>query len=79
MQFIKDFFDFVINSVTQLWGFFTGLIEDLILFIKYVGVAIDMASSCIFYMPSWLQVFGTITIGVCVIYLLIGRDTGKGQ
>lgn len=78
MQFIKDFFDFVINTVTSVWSFFTGLIEDLTLFISYLGSAFRLATQCILYLPPWLQVFGTITLGVCMIYLIVGRDTGKG-
>lgn len=78
MDFIKQFFDFIINTITSIWSFFTGLIEDLMLFTKYVASAFKIAVECISTLPPSIQIFGTITIGVCVIYLIIGRDTGKG-
>ena len=78
MGFIKDFFDFIINTVTSVWSFFTGLIDDLFLFTKYLASAFRLATECILYLPDWMQIFGTVTLGVCVIYLIIGRDTGKG-
>lgn len=79
MQFIKDFFDFLINTITTIWSFFTGLVEDLILFVNYVTSAVGLAAECILTFPSWLKIFGTITIGVCVIYLLLGRSAGKSS
>lgn len=79
MGFIKDFFDFIINTVTTVWSFFTGLIEDLILFVKYVTSAFGLAMECVSTFPSWLKIFGTITIGVCVIYLFLGRSAGKSS
>lgn len=69
MQAIVDFF-------ASIWSFFTGLIDNLFLVIKYIGAVSTLSKELILSMPSWLQVFGFITLTVSVLYLLLGRTTG---
>lgn len=77
MQFILDFIDFLHSLITGLWSFFMALIEHLLLFVKYVGLALNIAYQCIASLPSWLQAFAFLTITVTVLYLLLGREGGK--
>lgn len=76
MQFLIDFADFIINTVTTVWDFFMSIINNLILMIKYLGIALGIGTSAIASMPTWIQAFGTLTITVSVIYILLGRQTG---
>lgn len=79
MGFIVDFFDFIINTITSVWSFFTGLVEDLILFVQYLGMAFTLAGECLLQLPAFIKIFGSITVGVSVMYLIVGRTAGRSS
>ena len=76
MNFLMDFIDFFVSTISSIWNFFMSLIDNLLLFFKYLGAVLVLAFNLIGQMPTWLQVFGTITITVSVLYLILGRSTG---
>lgn len=76
MTFITDFIDWIKNLIDTVVDFFTGFIENLVLLFKYIGIAANMAYDLIAGLPDWLQVFGTVTIVVSVIFMILGRETG---
>lgn len=76
MQFITDFIDWIKNLIDTVVDFFTGFIENLVLLFKYIGIAANMAYDLIAGLPDWLQIFGTVTIVVSVIFMILGRETG---
>ena len=77
MQFIIDFIDFFVNIIETIWSFFMSLVENLILLVKYLGIAVRMCYDCIAMLPSWLQAFAFLTITVSVLYMILGRQGGK--
>lgn len=77
MQGILNAFDFIINTIRSVWGFFTGLIEQLILLWKVLMHGFRLAIDCLLTMPDWLQAFGFITVGISVMYLILNRNGGK--
>lgn len=76
MEFITNFIDWIKNLIDGVVDFFTGFIENLVLLFKYIGIAANMAYDLIAGLPDWLQVFGTVTIVVSVIFMILGRETG---
>ncbi len=76
MQFIIDFVDWIKNLIDTVVDFVTGFIENLVLLFKYIGIAANLAYDLIAGLPTWLQVFGTVTIVVSVIFMILGRETG---
>lgn len=76
MEFITNFIDWIKNIIDSVVDFFTGFIENLVLLFKYIGIAANMAYDLIAGLPDWLQVFGTVTIVVSVIFMILGRETG---
>lgn len=76
MEFITNFIDWIKNIIDSVVDFFTGFIENLVLLFKYIGIAASMAYDLISGLPDWLQVFGTVTIVVSVIFMILGRETG---
>lgn len=76
MEFITNFIDWIKNLIDGVVDFFTGFIENLVLLFKYIGIAANMAYELIAGLPDWLQVFGTVTIVVSVIFMILGRETG---
>lgn len=79
MQGILNAFDFIISTIKSVWDFFVGIVENLILLVTYIGKALVLAGQCVAQMPTWLQVFATVTISVSVLYLILGRDGGKSD
>lgn len=79
MQGILDGIDFIIATIKSVWEFFTGLVENLILLVKYIGKALSLATQCVAEMPTWLQVFALVTISVSILYLILGREGGKSN
>lgn len=76
MAFITEFIDFFVSTITSLWNFFTGLIENFILFFKYLVAVLIVCTDLITEIPQWLQMFAIITLTVSILYLLLGRSTG---
>lgn len=69
MQQMVDFF-------SSIWEFFSGLIENFLLFFKYLVAVLIVCTDLITEIPSWLQMFAIITLTVSILYLLLGRTTG---
>lgn len=72
MQAILDVF----NSVLGVLGdFFTSLFQ----FVKYIGTGATLAYNLVASLPTWLQAFGSATILISVLYLILGRETGGNK
>ena len=68
----QSFFDFVKTA----WGFFVNLVKSIG---DLVGMLINMFSiinGIILTLPSWLIAFATLTISVCILFLVLGRNHG---
>lgn len=76
MKAIIDFIDFLITTIETLWDFFIGLVTNIGTMIKYLGIALNICTSAVASMPGWIQAFGTLTITICVLFVILGRDTG---
>lgn len=79
MQFILDFIDFIVNTITTVWDFFMNIIKNITLMIEYLGIALEICYKAIASMPTWIQAFGTLTITISLLYMLVGRDTGGSK
>lgn len=79
MEFITNFIDWIVNIVTSVYDFLVNIIDNTILMVKYIGVASTMAFNLITSLPVWLQAFGTITITISIVYLIVGRSSGKSK
>lgn len=64
----------IINSVIQ---FFTGLVEGLMSLIKMLPSIISASYLGIGYLPNILKAFAFLTISICVVFLIVGRNTGN--
>lgn len=76
MQAIIDFIDFIVSTVKSVWDFFIGMVTNIGTMIKYLGIALNICTSAIGSMPGWIQAFGTLTITICILFVILGRDTG---
>ena len=76
MDFLFSFVDFITNTINSVWSFFTGIVDNTILLLKYIGVASRMAYQLVDTLPAWLKAFGTVTVIVSILYMILGRNTG---
>ena len=66
----------LINFIKVAWGFFVNLVKSIG---DLVGMLINMFSiinGIILTLPSWLIAFATLTISICILFLVLGRDHG---
>lgn len=59
-----------------VFDFFKQLIANLMMLFEYIGLASTTAYNLVASLPTWLQAFGTATILISVLYLILGRSTG---
>lgn len=65
VNFIGTAFDLIKSFVHQLGLLLTALV-------KVTGIVKDT----ILYLPDWLRVFATLTLTICIVYLILGRNKG---
>lgn len=79
MKAIVQGFQWLINTITEAWEFLMSIVNGLILALRCVAQMTKMAIETIGNFPDWLQAFGIITITICGIYIVIGREAGKSE
>lgn len=71
-----EFFDWVVNLVTSLVGFVFQMINGLLRLLSILPTAVLQLTNSVSYLPSILVGFATITATICVIYVIVGRNSG---
>ena len=59
--------------------FFKNAIEDFVSFFQYVGIGAKHAYDIIENLPVWLQAFAFCTLTISIVYLILGRESGKSK
>lgn len=77
MKALIQGFDWIIEFFKSIFSLISNIFEVLGLVFEYVHVCCSLAVSVILTLPSWLQAFGVITISICAIYMVVGREAGK--
>lgn len=76
MDSILNWFDWVSDVIESVFGWFTDFLENTMVLFKYLGQVTELTGGLIASLPGWLQIFGTITITVSVVYIILGRSSG---
>lgn len=79
MDFLMDFVDWITGMIETGWGFVTSLIDNLTQLFKYIGIAASTGYNLVASLPPWLQAFGTVTVLVSVLFMIVGRSTGGAK
>lgn len=79
MKAIKNAIETIINFFESIWDFITGIVDNTVMLLDYLGVVAELCYDTIASMPTWLQAFGTITILISVLYMILGRQGGKTE
>lgn len=65
VNFIGTAFDLIKSFVHQLGLLLTALVK-----------VSNIVKDTILYLPDWLRVFATLTLTICIVYLILGRNKG---
>ena len=68
-----------VNIIKSLFSMIMNFFKTFILVFEYLANIVGLAFTVIFTFPPWVKSFATITIGICVVYFLIGRNSGKSD
>lgn len=69
----------LVNGVILAVQFLINLVKSLFEMIKILVTTVTNTTTLILTLPPWLIAFATATIGVAVLYVIIGRETGKNK
>lgn len=67
----------IINGISIGISFLVGLVTDIFELVKLLATTIINTTTIITTLPSWLSAFGIASVGIAVLYMILGRDTGK--
>ena len=76
MQAILDVIESIFGMFETVFEFFKQFVSNIMLLFEYIGFASSTAYNLVASLPPWLQAFGTATILISVLYLILGRSTG---
>lgn len=76
LQELISNFRSIISFINAIWGFVINLIKSIgDLFTLLINM-LSVVSGIILTLPSWLIAFASLTIGICILYLVVGRNHG---
>lgn len=76
MEFITNAIDWIKGIIDTVFGFFSSIVDNMTMLFDYIGLAASTAYNLVASLPTWLQVFGTITVLISVLFMIVGRETG---
>lgn len=79
MKAIISGFNWIIEFFKTIFNFISTTFETLGMVFKYIYTIVRLCTDLILSFPPWIQAFGLITISICAVYMIIGRDAGKSD
>lgn len=76
LQELISNFRSIISFIQTIWGFVVNIIKSLGDLFSLLINMLSVISGIILTLPSWLIAFATLTIGICILFLVVGRDHG---
>lgn len=67
----------IINGIKIGIEFLVDIVVSMFELVKLVFTTWQNTNTLITTLPPWLIAFGTCSLGVAVLYLIVGRETGK--
>lgn len=79
MEAILEGFTWLIDTIKAIWTFISNIFETLGMVFEYIGKIVTIATQVVLTLPPWIQAIGMITISICSIYIVVGREAGKSD
>lgn len=77
MSAIKDGLLGIWNVLVMIKDFIVNIITSGLEMIKLLSGTTATVKSLIQTLPPWLLAVATATLGISILYLIVGRETGK--
>lgn len=77
MKGIIDGITWLISTIKMLIDFVFNAISSLISLFTYLGTIVNIVTTTLLTLPDWLIAFGSISLSICVLYIVLGRQGGK--
>lgn len=76
LESIFNAVDWLVSTLSTLFQFVVSLIEGLLNIIASFPAVVNMITQSISHLPPTIAVYATLTISICTMYVLVGRDSG---
>lgn len=73
---MSQFFDYISGIIDKVSNFLQSFFESFLKFFKYLGFALTSAYQLVDTLPAFIKVFGTCTVIILVLYMVLGRSAG---
>lgn len=77
LQELISNFRSIIDFIKTAWTFFIHVIQSIGEFIGLLMNIFSIVYSIIATLPPWLIAFASLSVGVCILYLIVGREHGN--
>lgn len=74
---MTEFFNWIVEFFTMLSEIIQHTFNAIVNFCNIIMTGITTYASAMLSLPAWLRVYGGITLTVCALYLIVGRESGK--
>ena len=69
----------IVNGIILGIKFIVNTIKSLFDLIRLLTTTLANATNIAITLPSWLIAFVTASIGIAILYMIIGRNPGKSE
>ena len=76
LQNLISNFRSIISFIQTAWGFFVNLVKSIGDLVAMLINMFSVINGIILTLPSWLIAFATLTISICILFLVLGRNHG---
>ena len=70
-------FKAIITAFQMIINFIVTLVKSMGQLVRLLVSVVSNVDILLGTLPVWLVAFGTLTVGASILYLVIGRETGK--
>lgn len=67
----------IVNAIKMFIQFGINLIKSLIQLIELLATTVSNTFTLITTLPPWLIAVATATLSIAVLYIVVGRESGK--
>lgn len=79
MSALVNGFTWFINAIRLAFELVFNIIRSIAMLFRYLLTIINLAFTAILTLPPYIQAFAYLTIGISIIYIIVGRNTGKSD
>lgn len=66
----------LVNFITTVFDLIGSFVKQLGYMLTALTKVASIVTATIAYLPDWLKMFATLTLTICTVYLILGRNKG---